>query len=576
MKDSSYTHYSGGVGTPQSGWLAIDQALIDGQTAGSAALTSSSQGIVAENQVNGNPLGLGNVTQPSGYFAIGSANSTQLGSQTTWGGIPLTGGTNQCVLRETYKGDANMQGAVTFIDYTIWANGYSYPLTHPDSWTNGDFNYGGAVTFVNYTIWANSYSKGLASIGGSAGPVQLSSGPSAVPEPGTLALFLAGAVGLAACGLRKLRNKNFTTHVFQFSKGSSFMKKCLLVVAAIAALAAATTARADLIDTYLVPDGVYTSQAAYQDWLNTQSSTDILSTATITGQTVNLQAGTTSAYISMAIVATVNNGTSGAPLSSDGIAWAALNLVGTTTGNLGTGNLQNPTGAGAGALVNGGALVGNQNGAANPGANSGSFGAGLSYWQTLAASPVQAYAGTSTKSSSNGWYNKPIEWQENFSATGSQAGVNMAPMTIGVAGSAAESTSDAAHNFVAIYSPPSVPAGDRLVTYSSPTAFTVGSTTAANGTAIPPGSGASAFLLGASGISATSATFVLGEVDYNFTGAGQRGWNHDPCRKSRQPVGDQWRFESELPGQRHRRSIGLSDGHLRHDGPDHDRRFQPG
>ena len=264
---------------------------------------------MAENQVNGNPLGLGNVTQPSGYFAIGSANSTQLGSQTTWGGIPLTGGTNQCVLRETYKGDANMAGAVTFTDYTIWANGFSYPLLHPDCWENGDFNYGGGVTFTDYTIWANSFSAHLTSVGGSAGPVQLSSGPSAVPEPGTLALFLAGAMGLAACGLRKLRNKNFTTHVFQLSKGSSFMKKCLLVVAAIAGLAA-TTARADLVDFYLVPDAVYTSQAAYQDYLNNgPNASDLLSTATITGQTVNLQAGTTSAYVTMAIVATIKNGT---------------------------------------------------------------------------------------------------------------------------------------------------------------------------------------------------------------------------------------------------------------------------
>ena len=301
------------------------------------------------------------------------------------------------------------------------------------------------------------------------------------------------------------------------------MRKCVFLVAAFAALVtAASAACADLIDFSLVPDGVYTSQSAYQDWLSNQTSTDILPGATITGQTVNLANGVTSAYVSMAIVATINNPNSSTPISSDGIAWACLNIVGTTSGNMGTGVLENPTGAAA--LVNDGNLVGNVNGNdannnANPGANNGSYGAGTQYWQTLAASPVQAYAGTSTKSSSSGYYKKAIEWPENFTATGAQAGVNTAPMTIGVAGSAAETTSDLASNFTAIYSPPTVPANARLVTYSSPTSYTVSSASTGNGTAIQP----SSYLQGASGINANTATFILGEVDYTFSGASNGG-----------------------------------------------------
>ena len=70
--------------------------------------------------------------------------------------------------------------------------------------------------------------------------------------------------------------------------------------------------------------------------------------------------------------------------------------------------------------------------------------------------------------------------------------------------------------FLAAFSPPSVPGAARLVSYSSPTSYTVSTT---NGTAIQPGTAATAYLLGASGINAASATFILGEVDYQFSGA---------------------------------------------------------
>ncbi len=336
----------------------------------------------------------------------------------------------------------------------------------------------------------------------------------------SLALCLVAAVGFLGFGLRTLRNAetNSISYFFHSLKGPNVMRKCLLPLATLAALAAASAARADLLDFNLVPDGVYTSQAAYQDWLSNQMSTDILSTATISGQTVNLPFGTTSGYVTMAIVATINNGTSVAPISGDGIAWAYLNIVGTTSGNMGTGVLENPIGAAA--LVNGGGLVGNQTGQANPGANNGAFGNTTQYWQTIAASPVQSYAGTSTHTSAgSNYYKRPIEWPENFVGTNPAVtgGINTSPMVIGVAGSAPEASTDVASNFTAIYSPPTIPTNARLVTYSTPTSYTVSSLSSANGTAIQPGSGASAYLLGASGINANTATFILGEVDYSFS-----------------------------------------------------------
>ncbi len=96
-------------------------------------------------------------------------------------------------------------------------------------------------------------------------------------------------------------------------------------------------------------------------------------------------------------------------------------------------------------------------------------------------------------------------------------GAQIVARTIGSAGMAGETNGQQGGNLTAIYSPPSVPSNERLVTYSTPNAFTV------NGTAIQPGGSTTTFLLGASGFIATKPQFILGEVNYNFTGAGRIG-----------------------------------------------------
>ncbi len=474
---STYVHQNGdGTQTTNTGFGALLAAAYDG------SLPGSTQGLISVNATNGNSL--------ASYFGIAFANANSLGLQTTFGGIPLTNaaGGNMAVIRDDYYGDANMAGVVTISDYDLWAEGFTGALQ--PAWNSGDFGHYGVVTINDYDLWAEGFTANLPQLGdSSAGPVVSAGSVAAVPEPGTLALCLAGALSGLAFGVRRLRKSNAKLNftLFQVSRGCSFMKILLIVVAAIGAIGVASgLSAADLLDYSLVPDAVYAD-----------SSFDPLSgTATISqnsGQwSVTLPKGTTSAYVTMAIVATINqpNG----PISSDGIAQANIDFLGSSKG-MGTDTFWNTQSASATAFVNDGSL-GNASG--NPNA----LGA---WWATNPASPVQAYT-TQSKSPYT-----ITQWPTAMNATGSSGGQSIAPLQIGNTGILSGTDKS---SFTALYSPPSVPSTAKLVNYNS-SGGTTGTLGAAS-SAIQP-QGTPAYLQGASGFSATTANFVLGELDYMFT-----------------------------------------------------------
>jgi Concanavalin A-like lectin/glucanases superfamily len=72
-------------------------------------------------------------------------------------------------------GDANMDGAITDADYTIWADHYG---ASPAIWLMGDFDGSGEITDADYTIWADNYGAGT----------------SAIPEPATLSILALSVV----------------------------------------------------------------------------------------------------------------------------------------------------------------------------------------------------------------------------------------------------------------------------------------------------------------------------------------------------------------------------------------------
>ncbi len=78
-------------------------------------------------------------------------------------------------------GDADYDGLVDGLDYTIWSNNYGLSGTWSDANFNGDI----LVDGLDYVIWSNNYGFGYPPSPGGA-----------VPEPGTLSLLALASVAL--------------------------------------------------------------------------------------------------------------------------------------------------------------------------------------------------------------------------------------------------------------------------------------------------------------------------------------------------------------------------------------------
>jgi autotransporter-associated beta strand protein len=102
------------------------------------------------------------------------------------------------LVKYTYYGDTNLDGAVDGSDYTNIDNGFHNHLT---GWQNGDFNYDGVVDGSDYTLIDNAYNMQGATLGTNpaaliaAAATQIAGG-AAVPEPTSLGLLSIGAIGL--------------------------------------------------------------------------------------------------------------------------------------------------------------------------------------------------------------------------------------------------------------------------------------------------------------------------------------------------------------------------------------------
>ena len=138
--------------------------------------------------------------------ALGVADNATLG-RTTFSGETVD--STSVLVKYTYWGDANLDGRVTFDDYDIIDYYYWFPVPAAQmGWWTGDFDYDGNVDFDDYDLIDYGYwfqgsplagsTKGDAL--GSLTPLDLGSpgtfvsGGVVVPEPGTLALMVLGAL----------------------------------------------------------------------------------------------------------------------------------------------------------------------------------------------------------------------------------------------------------------------------------------------------------------------------------------------------------------------------------------------
>ena len=141
----------------------------------------------------------------TGIVSTAAAADTQLLTTIGYGpgGNPLNGvstTSTDVLVKYTYYGDANLDGAVDGADYQQIDNGFGLGLT---GWSNGDFNYDGVIDGSDFSLIDNTYNQ-LNAING-ADPLALLAHSTAVnasslvPEPSILGLLGIGAIG----GLRR-------------------------------------------------------------------------------------------------------------------------------------------------------------------------------------------------------------------------------------------------------------------------------------------------------------------------------------------------------------------------------------
>jgi autotransporter-associated beta strand protein len=168
--------------------------------------------------------GLWNGTSATGVITstVAAADSTHLTAVGVATGLTNVNFENETIsivptdviVKYTYYGDANLDGAVDGSDYTLIDAAFTADKTTPGSvtgWQNGDFNYDGKIDGSDYTLIDNAFNTQGATLGTNPAAIiagsasKFAGGSSAVPEPATLGLFGIGAIGLMARRSRRRR-----------------------------------------------------------------------------------------------------------------------------------------------------------------------------------------------------------------------------------------------------------------------------------------------------------------------------------------------------------------------------------
>jgi autotransporter-associated beta strand protein len=127
----------------------------------------------------------------SGYsYGIGYADASDLGNP-----ISLAPGTIEIMF--TLLGDANLDGTVNGEDFSPFSSNLG---GSPRVWDQGDFNYDGTVNGEDFALFSHNAGQTDTAYAAATGPLELANGISLanVPEPGSIGLLTAGALGLMA------------------------------------------------------------------------------------------------------------------------------------------------------------------------------------------------------------------------------------------------------------------------------------------------------------------------------------------------------------------------------------------
>ena len=137
------------------------------------------------------------ITSSAAAASLGAAHRTALGySYASSAGVSTFFGRSvqatDVLVRYTYYGDANLDGAVDTSDFNDLAANFSGGGKY---WSQGDFNYDGTVDTTDFNLLASNFGQTLAAQ--AASPVGAQ-----VPEPGA-GLLLAAALGRVAARHRR-------------------------------------------------------------------------------------------------------------------------------------------------------------------------------------------------------------------------------------------------------------------------------------------------------------------------------------------------------------------------------------
>jgi hypothetical protein len=154
---------------------SLKAALIAG------SITSSTAAAIAANPANTHKTALG-------YAEANQVHDFVANPNFTFGGQPVD--STAVLIRYTYTGDANLDGAVSTPDFTALASNFNGV---GKAWFNGDFNFDGKVNALDFNALATNFGQP---------PLSSPSLGTLVPEPASIGLVVLGSF----CAARRRRS----------------------------------------------------------------------------------------------------------------------------------------------------------------------------------------------------------------------------------------------------------------------------------------------------------------------------------------------------------------------------------
>jgi hypothetical protein len=138
--------------------LKNNDLIVDYTAGNSASTLAALRDMIRAAFANGAWTGAGLTSSaaaadPTHLTALGVASNAVL-QRTSFSGLSTSG--TQVFVRYTYYGDADLNGATTLDDFTLFLNGYQ---TGGNTWVQGDFDYSGLVTLDDFTLFLAGYQQ---------------------------------------------------------------------------------------------------------------------------------------------------------------------------------------------------------------------------------------------------------------------------------------------------------------------------------------------------------------------------------------------------------------------------------